>query len=231
MIMKQNVVLNWSSGKDCALALYEIQQDKSYSVKNIFTTLNALNKRISMHGISVELLKRQAKAIGIPLEVLFIEENISMENYAKEISLKMQEFKKQGILTSAFGDILLEDLKEYREKQLASIGMDSIFPLWKVNTSELIKRFVRLGFKAIVVAVSSTHLDKCFLGTEIDEKFLEKLPPGVNPCGEYGEFHTFCYDGPIFNEKLNFKVGKTKSSIYSNPNGEGEVTFHFLELL
>jgi len=228
---KKKVVLNWSSGKDCALALFKIQKDPKYKLKKLFTTLNKTNKRVSMHGIHEKLLKSQAREIGLPIDVLYLEENISMRRYSDLIELKMQDFKNEEIYHSAFGDILLEDVKEYRERQLELIGMKAVFPLWKENTTKIIEDFVRLGFKAIIVAAAAEHFDKRFLGREIDNYFIEQLPKEVDPCGENGEFHTFCYDGPIFRNKVLFEKGEIKSANYPNPSGDGEVIFHFLELL
>jgi uncharacterized protein (TIGR00290 family) len=221
--MKPKAIFNWSSGKDSALALYKILQDDRFEVTALLTSVNKEFQRISMHGVPVSLLEKQAENLELPLVKLELPAEPSMEEY-RELMLKtMGEFKDQGVTHSVFGDIFLEDLRKYREDQLQSVGMRGIFPLWKINTTNLIHEFLDLGFKTIVTCVNETCLDKSFAGRIIDRDFLRDLPADVDPCGENGEFHTFTFDGPIFKDPVDFEIGETVKKTYPKPkSGDDE---------
>ncbi len=228
---KQKTFLNWSSGKDCAFALYQLLQEERTSVEKLFTTVSKSTGRIGMHGLRETLLRQQAQAIGLDLEVAYLPENNSLDSYNQVMHNAMQNLIKEGYSHAAFGDIFLEDLRMYREEQLSKVGLKGLFPLWKNNTKEQLNQFVAASFKSVVVAASGEYFDKTFPGTKIDEYFLDKLPIGVDPCGENGEFHTFCYDGPIFANEVKFKFGERKTSTYPAPKG-GEISkFHFIDLI
>ena len=207
--------LNWSSGKDAAFALYLVQKQNKIKVEKIVTNINTKTERISMHGVRKELLDLQVKAIQIPLHQISLPGNISMAGYNQIIEEELKSLKKRGFTHSIFGDIFLEDLREYREQQLKSMGIKAVFPLWKKDTRQMMNEIIEAGFKAITVCVNSNLLDKSFCGREVDKKFLEDLPVGIDPCGENGEFHTFVYDGPIFQEPVNFEVGEVVEKFYS----------------
>ncbi|ASZ09974.1 diphthine--ammonia ligase [Chitinophaga pendula] len=211
----QSAFINWSSGKDACYALWQLQQSRQYDIGCLFTVLNATHQRISMHGVRAALLDRQAEQIGIPLKKAWLEEHAGMEAYDELMQCHLAELSAQGMQHAVFGDIFLEDLKRYRETQLAKIGMQGIFPLWQQNTTELVKRFVADGFKAIIVCVNAKHLDASFAGRVIDETFLRDLPPGVDPCGENGEFHSFVFDGPLFRQPVPFQLGETVERTYT----------------
>lgn len=227
---KLKTFLNWSSGKDCSMALQLLLDRSEVQVDQLFTTVSSANQRIGMHGLHESLLKQQANAIGLPLKIMYLPEKNEMETYNALMQEQMQVFLKNGFTHAAFGDIFLEDLKTYREAQLNKVGLKGLFPLWKKDTKSLLKEFVDKGFKAIVVAASGTFFEANFVGTEINDSFIDQLPSGVDPCGENGEFHTFCYDGPIFEHAVRFKKGKKVIRSYPNPEGEGELAFHFLDL-
>lgn len=234
--MKTKALFNWSSGKDSALALYNIIQENQYEVTTLLTSINKEFQRISMHGVHVNLLEQQASLLGIPLTKMELPKEPSMEEYQEIMNTTMAEIKGQGITHSIFGDIFLEDLRQYREKQLHSIGMQAVFPLWKQNTSDLIREFLKLGFKTIVTCVNGTYLDKSFAGRIIDQQFLDDLPENVDPCGENGEFHTFTFDGPIFKSPVQFEIGETVKKTYpkpkSNPEDQDEeYVFWFCDLI
>ncbi len=201
-------VFNWSGGKDSTYALYKCLNEKKYDVKFLLTSLNAENNRVSMHGVRLELLKQQAENIGIELVMSSLEKNISMENYEKIMFSLMQNLKNKGIDYSIFGDIFLEDLRIFRETQLEKVKIKAVFPLWKINTYELINKFIDEGFKTIVTAVDNSKLNKDFVGRIIDKQFIVDLPKNVDPCGENGEYHTFVFDGPIFKKPISFIVGE-----------------------
>jgi len=198
----EKVLFCWSGGKDSALALREIVQGHTYKVVSLLTTITEDYDRVSMHGIPRALLERQADCLDLPPEIVFIPKDCSTEEYGARMQETLTRFKQQGVLSVVFGDISLEDVRKYREDNLARIGMRAVFPLWGINTETLAKSFVTLGFEAIVTCIDSRILDKRFIGRTIDERFLSELPPGVDPCGENGEFHSFVLDGPIFRERV-----------------------------
>lgn len=208
---------NWSTGKDAALAFYYLRRDANFRIEMLVTTINVHFNRVSMHGLRVELLKRQAEEIGLPLSYIELPEQPSMEVYNHIMAQTVSELKDQDYTHSGFGDIFLEDLRYYRETQLKPLGIECCFPIWKRNSVELITEFLRLGFKAIVICIKSDLLDVSFVGREIDQNFINDLPKNVDACGENGEFHTFCYDGPIFKNPIPFTVGEKIYKEYVNP--------------
>ncbi|HEY4874675.1 MAG TPA: ATP-binding protein [Puia sp.] len=222
---------NWSTGKDSALALYYLLGDKNYSIEHLLTSVNSHHNRVSMHGLQRRILELQISALEIPHSTIELPELPSMEQYEILMRRKVQHLKQQGFECAAFGDIFLEDLKLYREKQLAAFDMQPVFPLWKKDTTELLHEFLSLGFKAIVVCVSADKLDKSFAGRIIDKKFIHDLPDGIDPCGENGEFHSFCFDGPIFKNPIPFTIGATVYREYKSPNGQNDTGFWFCDLL
>ncbi|OXB09312.1 ATP-binding protein [Flavobacterium reichenbachii] len=213
-------LFNWSSGKDSALALYKILQNPDYKIECLVTSVNQQYQRISMHGVRVELLEAQAKSIGLPLKIIQIPEMPTMEVYDNIMLETLTEMKNQGFTHSVFGDIFLEDLRKYREDQLAKAGFKGVFPLWKIETKDLIQEFITLGFKTIVVCVNERYLDKSFVGRIIDQDFINDLPENVDVCGEKGEFHTFTFDGPIFSEPIDFEKGEIVYRKYERPKSE-----------
>lgn len=233
--MKPQALFNWSSGKDSALALYKILQENQYEVSTLLTSIHEEFQRVSMHGVHVSLLEKQAESLGIPLVKMELPKEPSMEEYQKIMSNTMAEIQALGVTHSIFGDIFLEDLRKYREQQLNAIGMQAVFPLWKKDTSRLIREFLDLGFKTIVTCVNGSYLDKGFAGRMIDHDFIKDLPENVDPCGENGEFHTFTFDGPIFKTPVAFEIGETVKKTYPKPKTDadkedGEYVFWFSDL-
>lgn len=234
--MKPKAISNWSSGKDSALSLYKILKEDQFEVTSLLTSINKDFQRISMHGVHVSLLEKQAESLELNLIKMELPKEPSMEEYREIMSKTMNEIKLQGVTHSIFGDIFLEDLRKYREDQLQSIGMEAVFPLWKQNTTDLIHEFLDLGFKTIVTCVNETYLDKSFAGRIIDENFIKDLPENVDPCGENGEFHTFTFDGPIFKNPINFEIGETVKKTYPKPKSDqnekdDEYIFWFCDLI
>ena len=207
MDKREKCIFCWSGGKDSALALYKVLEENKFEVVALLTTLNKNFKRTSMHGVREILLDQQTASIGLPLIKMYVEEGTNSE-YEKNMETLLLEYKKQGVTKIIFGDIFLEDLREYRERNLAKVGLTAEFPLWKKNTNELIKEFLQLGFKTIICCVNDAYLTADSVGVEINENFIEMLPKRVDPCGENGEFHTFCFEGPVFKTPLKFKIGK-----------------------
>ena len=198
----------WSGGKDSAMALAEIERRGEFRIAALLTTVTEGYDRISMHGVRRELLERQAEAIGLPLRKVFIPPDCINATYEARMQHALEEQYAQGVRRVVFGDIFLEDLRVYRETNLAPIGMTAMFPLWKQDTRRLARRFVDEGFRAIAVCVDSRVLDPTFAGRELDASFFADLPPNVDPCGENGEFHTFVFDGPIFHSPLAIQRGE-----------------------
>lgn len=234
--MKPKAIFNWSSGKDSALALYKTLQENKFEITSLLTSINKEFQRISMHGVHVSLLEKQAESLGFPLLKMELPKEPSMEEYREIMSKTMNQIQSQGVTHSIFGDIFLEDLRKYREDQLQSIGMEGVFPLWKINTTDLIHEFLELGFKTIVTCVNETYLDKSFAGRIIDHDFIKDLPENVDPCGENGEFHTFTFDGPIFKNPIDFEIGEIVKKTYPKPKSdendqEGEYVFWFCDLI
>lgn len=209
-------IFNWSGGKDSALALYELLVQKKVEIYSLVTTINQDRNRISMHGVREKLLDMQAEALRLPLKKVLLPEMPSMETYNSLMRNMLKEFRSCSVTHSVFGDIFLEDLKKYRDEKLAEVHIKGIYPLWKKESHDIMKRFIDLGFKSIVVCVNSKYLDDSFLGRELDFDFIKDLPSNVDVCGENGEFHTFVYDGPIFNTPIPFTVGEKVFKDYSN---------------
>lgn len=215
---KEKVALAWSGGKDSALALYELQRSGRYHVVSLFTTVAAEYDRISHHGVRTALLRAQAAAIGLPVEILSLavtapgackpnDDTVVMGAYERLMEDAMHRYRDAGIRSIAFGDIFLERLRGYRERNLAKFDMTGVFPIWHRETTELVATFVRLGFKADLVCVDAQKLGRAWAGRALDEDFLRDLPAGVDPCGENGEYHSFVYDGPIFRRPVKVVSG------------------------
>ena len=197
--------MSWSGGKDSCLALYEVQQSPEYQVAALLTTITEDYDRISMHGVRRELLERQVAALGLSLEQIVITRGATNEEYERKFIGACASYK--GIDSIIFGDLFLEDIKRYRDELLARHNLRGIYPVWRRNTTKFINTFLELGFKAIVTCVDATVLGPEFAGRVIDESFVSSLPAAVDPCGENGEFHTFVFDGPNFNQPITFGKG------------------------
>jgi len=207
--MKEKVLFSWSGGKDSAMALYELLRSGRYKVVSLLTTVSKQYERISHHGVRVELLEQQAAALGIRLHKLYLPyPNCSNADYEAAMKKVMLEYKNSSVLTVAFGDIFLQDLREYRQRNLAKVGMQGVFPIWHRDTTELVQTFIALGFKAYLTCVDSEKLGQEFAGRLIDAGLIRDLPEGVDPCGENGEFHSYVYDGPIFRRPVRVSVGE-----------------------
>ncbi|MBA3971175.1 MAG: diphthine--ammonia ligase [Bacteroidetes bacterium] len=234
--MKEKAIFCWSGGKDSALALYKVLLEDRLQIVALLTTLNATFRRVSMHGVREELLEKQAEAIGLPLIKMYVAEG-SNEEYERTMEAMLLKYKKQGVQKVIFGDIFLDELRTYRENNLSKIGLKAEFPLWKQDTSKLIREFIDLDFKTITCCVNDQYLQKEKVGEEVDLEFITSLPSNVDPCGENGEFHTFCYDGPLFKTPVRFLKGEKvfrpmeikRSGNDSDQNSENG--FWFCELL
>jgi uncharacterized protein (TIGR00290 family) len=202
------VLFCWSGGKDSAMALHALRSTRAHRVTALLTTITEEFNRVSMHGVRRVLLERQAESIGLPLHAVLIPPECVNAIYEQRMREALEEHFAGGVRRIAFGDIFLEDLRMYREQNLAQIGMQALFPIWKRDSRELARDFLRLGFQAITVCVDPGVLDPSFVGRALDESFFADLPPGVDPCGENGEFHTFVFDGPVFRTPVRFIPGE-----------------------
>ncbi|MEO8759302.1 MAG: diphthine--ammonia ligase [Bacteroidia bacterium] len=211
----------WSGGKDSAYCLHKVLSQNLFDVKYLLTTINAEFKRISMHGIREDLLDKQIEAIGIPSLKVYVSEGTNNE-YEKKMEAVLLKAKVEGINHVIFGDIFLEDLRTYRENNLAKINMQAVFPLWETDTKFLINDFIKQGFKTITCCVNDGYLNQDWVGKEINDQFVNELPANVDACGENGEYHTFCYEGPIFKNKINFTGGeKVYKALQLKMNDDG----------
>lgn len=215
-------VFHWSGGKDCSIALNRLLNEFNFRIDTLLTTMNRDRNRVSMHGVRRELIEMQAKQIDIPLSTLDLPDQPGMQEYNQLMKEKMQSFQQQGYSHAAFGDIFLEDLKLFREKQMEEAEIIPVFPIWQMNTMELIRQFIEDGFKAVIVCAKADKLDASFAGRLIDDRFLDELPDDVDPCGENGEFHTFVYDGPVFSEPVRFKKGEVLYREYNSPKEDDD---------
>ena len=204
---KPKAIFCWSGGKDSSYCLHKVLTEGLFDVKYLLTTVNDKFKRISMHGVREALLESQAESIGIPLLKVRVSEGTNTE-YEKQMEAVLLMAKSEGINNVIFGDIFLEDLRLYRENNLAKIGMKGVFPIWKMDTKDLINDFVNRQFKTIICCTNDGFLGEEWIGREIDKSFIEQLPANIDPCGENGEFHTFCYDGPVFKKKIDITIGE-----------------------
>ena len=206
--MRQRIVFCWSGGKDSALALYRTLRDERYEVVALLTTCNERFQRVSMHGVRLELLEAQAQAIGLPLTKVFVSERSSNEEYSAKMGACLRSFKALGVSGCAFGDIFLEDLRAWREQNLAQIGMDGVFPIWKIDSRTLLQEFFENRFASVICCVNDAWLEESTVGRLYDQAFIGSLPPQVDPCGENGEFHSFAFAGPIFRASVRFRIGE-----------------------
>ena len=208
--MKRPVALAWSGGKDSARALLALRADPAVEVVSLFTTVTEDFDRISMHGIRREVLLAQARATGLPVEIVGIRAGGDDEAYSRAMSGGLERLAARwpGLRTMAFGDLFLEDVRAWREGRLARAGWEGAFPLWGRNTTELAREVWVLGFRTTICCVDTTQLAATFAGREYDPVLLRELPPTVDPCAERGEFHTCVHAGPVFSRPLTLVRGE-----------------------
>lgn len=216
--------LSWSGGKDSSICLYKAKQ-QGVEIDALVTSVNQAHDRISMHGVRRILLEQQAEALGLPLYTVELPEQPDMQQYEMEISKTWQQLKSRHYTKAVFGDIFLEDLKRYREQQLTKEGLEGLFPLWKMDSHDLMNEFIAAGFKAIIVCVNNQMLPQSFCGRLLDQDFIRDCPAGVDICGENGEYHSFVFDGPVFRHPVPFTIGETVYREYKAPADEKDECF------
>ena len=206
--LKSRVVLAWSSGKDSAWTLHQLQQSNEYEVAGLLTTVNEEFERVAMHAVRQELLEEQARLIGVPLTVVNIPWPCANEDYEKRMAAALGRLLEEDAVDHiAFGDLFLEDIRRYREDKMQDSGLTPLFPLWGKNTRDLAEEMLEAGMKAIITCIDPRQTDAQFAGRLYDRQFLADIGTKVDPCGENGEFHTFVFDGPIFQRRMEIECG------------------------
>ncbi len=203
------VLLSWSSGKDSAWALHLLRQRSDIEVSGLVTTFNTAADRVAMHAVRRALVEAQAESAGVPLWAVELPWPCSNADYEERMQAVCRRAVAEGITAVAFGDLFLEDIRAYRERQLAGTGLEPIFPVWRLPTAALGREMIRAGQKAVITCVDPSKLDASYAGRAYDDGLLDALPAGVDPCGENGEFHTFVHDGPVFRRPLAVRTGET----------------------
>jgi uncharacterized protein (TIGR00290 family) len=205
----KRILLSWSSGKDSAWSLHVLRQHGEYEVVGLLTTFNQEADRVAMHAVRRELVERQAAAVGLPLWAVPLPWPCSNEQYESLMAQTCGKAVAEGLYGVAFGDLFLEDVRAYRERQLRDTGLTPIFPVWGLPTGELAREMIHSGMRAKLTCVDTKKLDCSFAGREFDAALLADLPEGADPCGERGEFHSFVYAGPMLDSVLSVSVGET----------------------
>ncbi|UXP31041.1 diphthine--ammonia ligase [Reichenbachiella agarivorans] len=227
------ISVSWSGGKDSSLMLYHLLQDNRYEVVELHTGISEETGRVSLHGISRELIAAQAQSIGIPLVFIEIPADSSNLSYETKLTAYFSDIRSRNIYHVAYGDIFLEDLKIYRDKLLTQSEISGIYPLWQKDTTELVNQFLDLGFQTMICAAKKELYESSICGKVMNRDFVLNLPPTVDPCGENGEFHTFAFDGPIFKKAIVCNQLPTieRSYQYQVDNQNLEVVFEFADLV
>jgi len=205
---RDRILLAWSSGKDSAWALHTLRQDARVEVVGLLTTVNEAHDRVAMHAVRRALLERQADAVGLPVLAVNIPSPCPNEVYEEAMRRALAEARARGITGVAFGDLFLEDVRRYRERQMEGTGLAPHFPLWHRPTPALADEMIRSGLRARLSCVDPRVLPAELAGESFDRALLDRLPGGVDPCGENGEFHTFAWDGPMFRHPVPIRKGE-----------------------
>lgn len=201
---KEKILMFWSGGKDSALALYELNQNPAYEVVGLITTFDRKTNRVPYHGIPDTLVLEQAKLLKLPLQRIFLSEGATNIEYIEQVSSILSMYAKRGIKTVAFGDINLQDVRDFKEKMLFDLNMKAFFPLWGMDTKSVVAKFFQTGHKALVTSVIAEKLGYNFLACEFNQEYIDRLPEGIDQAGENGEFHTFVTFGPTFRMRVAF---------------------------
>jgi uncharacterized protein (TIGR00290 family) len=207
--MGKKILISWSSGKDSAWALHVLRQDPNIEIMGLFSTVNKLFDRVTMHGVRSELLKQQAESAGLPLDIIEIPYPCNNDEYVAIMKAFIITAKKKGIEYFAFGDLFLENVRGYREALLQGTGIAPLFPIWGVSTKILSLQMVSNGLKAVITCINAGQFSQEYAGRKYNASFLEDIPNGIDPCGENGEFHTFAFDGPMFQYPIKVIPGET----------------------
>jgi uncharacterized protein (TIGR00290 family) len=207
-VTRPKAIMSWSTGKESAFALHQIRQNGEVEIVAVMTTISSAFDRVSMHGVREVLLDRQTEALGLPCWKISIPSPCPNEVYEREMASMLDQARRDGVTHVVFGDIFLEDLRAYREKRLAEVGMIAVFPLWKRDTKALAGEMIASGLRATITCIDPRKLHRSFAGRTFDDGFVADLPSGVDPCGENGEFHSFAWAGPMFDKTIPVATGE-----------------------
>lgn len=231
---KIKISISWSGGKDSSLMLQLILSDARFHIVELHTLINEETNRVGLHGIHKSLIEAQADSLNLPLKLLYTKASSTNKNYEEVMESYYSDCKNRDISHIAFGDIFLEDLKMYRNEMLNNVGLTGHYPLWKQNTKTLSERFIENGFKSVICAADSGKISLTINSLSYNKTFLQSLHHEVDPCGENGEFHSYVFDGPIFNHPIQIKIGEIENHSYEYKNQEGtisETSFDFVEIV
>jgi len=204
----KKVLLSWSSGKDSAWTLHLLRQQADVDVAALVTTFNSSANRVAMHAVRRSLVEAQAERAGLPLWPVDLPWPCSNSEYEDRMRIVCQRASAEGFVAVAFGDLFLQDIRDYRVRQLQGTGLEPLFPLWQIPTGDLAQEMIAAGVKAKVTCVDPSKLAESFAGRDYDKDFLAALPQGIDPCGENGEFHTFVYESPAFSRPIAVRAGE-----------------------
>lgn len=221
---RKKAVMNWSGGKDSAHALWRILCSGEYEVVALLTTVNRDSERSTMHAIPCEILQRQAESIGIPLHIVGLASGGSMDDYSREMERAALHFRELGVTHFIFGDIYLSDVIAYRRAQCAGVGLEVVEPLWGKSSKEVMDDFLKSGIRCRVVTTMADGLGMAAIGRLVDASFVASLPEGADPNGENGEYHTLCYDGPLYRHPVAYRLGEPYLRSYDIKTDDGAVT-------
>jgi uncharacterized protein (TIGR00290 family) len=202
------VLLSWSSGKDSTWALHLLRQRPDIQLAALVTTFNSAANRVAMHAVRRALVEAQAERTGIPLWAVDLPFPCTNLEYEHRMRTVCQRAVSEGITAVAFGDLFLQDIRDYRVRQLQGTGLEPLFPVWQIPTAQLGRDLITAGVKAKITCVDPSKLAKSFAGNEYDLRLLQEMPAAVDPCGENGEFHTFVYDAPVFSRPIEIRMGE-----------------------
>lgn len=223
--VRPKVTISWSGGKDSAFALHRIILEKKFQVVSLHTVIENDSRRVGLHGIPETLVEKQSKSIGIPLEKLYLPSSDTLDSYTSLMKTFYDKCADEKIVGVVFGDIFLQDLRDFKVNLLKSSGLTGYFPLWGIDSKTILKDFIGVGFKTKICAARSDLFSKEQLGALLDDQFLSNISSQIDPCGENGEFHTFVHDGPIFREEIPLKKGiiQERSYTYNKIMPDGKV--------
>lgn len=222
----KRVAFHWSGGKDSALALSVLLDRDDVEVDRLVTTVHADRGESTVHGLPVEVLKAQARSIGIALHTVAVA-GPGLLGYVEAINAAARQMRHEGIDAFGFGDLSCSGVLDHKQQQFGPLGLEIVEPLWDLSSQECIERFLGSGIHAVTVVVDASVLDPTYLGVELDRGFVERLPKGVDPCGEFGEYHSFAYDGPLFGEPVAFSMSPIRNLKREIGTTEGLRTYEY----
>lgn len=227
------LAISWSGGKDSGLMLHKLMNDERYEIVELHTAISTETDRVSMHGISKDLIRVQAESIGLPIHFIPIAPDSTNANYEKALNEYYSNLKNKGVDHIGFGDIFLEDLKAYRDQLLKENGLKGVYPLWQNQTTSLVKEFLALDFQTLICCAKQSLFPKSICGQVLDHPMINSFDSNIDPCGENGEFHSYVYDGPIFQYPVEVEVGDTIVHTYEHKLSSGELirtAFEFADI-